>query len=56
VRDTARLQQTPVHIAIRSSGLIQKKMSGWDGPLSREQTSEIAGAKGVIYDAFQECH
>jgi 5-dehydro-2-deoxygluconokinase len=28
-------------------------MFGWDGPLSGEQTSEIAGAKRVIYDAFK---
>jgi myo-inositol catabolism protein IolC len=33
-------------------GSFQKKMFGWDGPLSAEQTSEISGAKRVIYDAF----
>jgi myo-inositol catabolism protein IolC len=33
-------------------GSFQKKMFGWDGPLSPEQTAEIAAAKRVIYDAF----
>jgi 5-dehydro-2-deoxygluconokinase len=28
-------------------------MFGWDGPLSPEQTAEIAAAKRVIYDAFR---
>src|SRR5882762_2460376 len=30
----------------------QKKMFGWDGPLSAQQTAEIAAAKRVIYDAL----
>jgi 5-dehydro-2-deoxygluconokinase len=30
----------------------QKKMFGWDGSLSAQQTAEIAAAKRVIYDAF----
>lgn len=34
-------------------GSFQKKMFGWDGPLSAEQAKEIAGAKRVIYDAFK---
>lgn len=34
-------------------GSFQKKMFGWDGLLSAEQTKEIAGAKRVIYDAFK---
>ena len=34
-------------------GSFQKKMFGWDGELSAEQTAEIATAKRVIYDAFQ---
>ena len=41
-------------------GSFQKKMFGWDGDLSAEQTDEIAAAKRVIYEAFrtpsrQEC-
>jgi myo-inositol catabolism protein IolC len=35
-------------------GSFQKKMFGWDGPLSAPQTAEIAAAKRVIYDAFKE--
>ena len=34
-------------------GSFQKKMFGWDGELSAEQTAEIAAAKRVIYDAFR---
>ena len=34
-------------------GSFQKKMFGWDGELSSQQTSEIAAAKRVIYDAFR---
>jgi myo-inositol catabolism protein IolC len=34
-------------------GSFQKKMFGWDGALTREQTSEVANAKRVIYDAFR---
>jgi myo-inositol catabolism protein IolC len=33
-------------------GSFQKKMFGWDGALSPQQTTEIAAAKRVIYDAF----
>jgi myo-inositol catabolism protein IolC len=33
-------------------GSFQKKMFGWDGELSLQQTGEIAAAKRVIYDAF----
>lgn len=33
-------------------GSFQKKMFGWDGELSAQQTAEIAAAKRVIYDAF----
>jgi myo-inositol catabolism protein IolC len=35
-------------------GSFQKKMFGWDGALSPQQTQEIAAAKRVIYDAFIE--
>ena len=35
-------------------GSFQKKMFGWDGDLSAEQTDEIAAAKRVIYDAFKD--
>jgi myo-inositol catabolism protein IolC len=35
-------------------GSFQKKMFGWDGALSAEQTAEIAAAKRVIYDAFKQ--
>jgi 5-dehydro-2-deoxygluconokinase len=35
-------------------GSFQKKMFGWDGHLSEQQTAEIAAAKRVIYDAFTE--
>ena len=35
-------------------GSFQKKMFGWDGDLSAEQTAEIAAAKRVIYDAFKD--
>jgi 5-dehydro-2-deoxygluconokinase len=31
-----------------------KTMFGWKGPLTAEQTAEIAAAKQVIYDAFQD--
>src|SRR5271157_2889914 len=34
-------------------GSFQKKMFGWDGVLSPQQTAEIAAAKRVIYDAFK---
>ncbi len=34
-------------------GSFQKKMFGWDGELSLQQTAEIAAAKRVIYDAFK---
>jgi myo-inositol catabolism protein IolC len=33
-------------------GSFQKKMFGWDGALSPQQTAEIAAAKRIIYDAF----
>jgi myo-inositol catabolism protein IolC len=33
-------------------GSFQKKMFGWDGALSAQQTAEIAAAKRLIYDAF----
>jgi myo-inositol catabolism protein IolC len=34
-------------------GSFQKKMFGWEGELSPQQTAEIAAAKRVIYDAFK---
>jgi 5-dehydro-2-deoxygluconokinase len=34
-------------------GSFQKKMFGWDGVLSEQQTVEIASAKRVIYDGFE---
>ena len=34
-------------------GSFQKKMFGWAGELSSQQTAEIAAAKRVIYDAFK---
>jgi len=34
-------------------GSFQKKMFGWEGTLTPEQTAEIAAAKQVIYEAFQ---
>ena len=34
-------------------GSFQKKMFGWDGALSPQQTAEIAAAKRVIFDAFK---
>jgi 5-dehydro-2-deoxygluconokinase len=34
-------------------GSFQRKMFGWDGDLSAQQTAEIAGAKRVIFDAFR---
>jgi len=34
-------------------GSFQKKMFGFDGTLTQEQTAEIAAAKRVIYDAFK---
>ena len=33
-------------------GSFQKKMFGWEGALTPEQTAEIAAAKRVIYDGF----
>src|SRR5262249_38083942 len=35
-------------------GSFQKKMFGWDGDLSAEQTKQIADAKYVIYEAFKD--
>jgi myo-inositol catabolism protein IolC len=34
-------------------GSFQTKMFGWTGPLTAEQTAEIAAAKQVIYDGFK---
>ena len=34
-------------------GSFQTKMFGWKGALTSEQTAQIAGAKQVIYDAFE---
>jgi len=34
-------------------GSFQKKMFGWEGQLSAEQTAEIARTKAVIYDGFK---
>src|SRR5271157_6209688 len=34
-------------------GSFQKKMFGWDGELTPQQTADIAAAKRVIYDAFK---
>lgn len=34
-------------------GSFQKKMFGWDGQLSSQQTAEIADTKRVIFDAFK---
>jgi myo-inositol catabolism protein IolC len=34
-------------------GTFQKKMFGWEGTLTPEQTAQIAAAKQVIYDAFK---
>jgi myo-inositol catabolism protein IolC len=34
-------------------GSFQKKMFGWDGVLSEQQTAEIASAKRVIYNGFE---
>jgi myo-inositol catabolism protein IolC len=33
-------------------GSFQTKMFGWSGPLTSDQTAQIAAAKRVIYDAF----
>ena len=35
-------------------GSFQKKLFGWDGTLTEEQTNEIAASKRVIYDAFKD--
>jgi myo-inositol catabolism protein IolC len=35
-------------------GSFQKKMFGWDGALTPQQSAEIAAAKRVTYDAFKE--
>jgi myo-inositol catabolism protein IolC len=44
---------TPLYILpFDHRGSFQKKMFGWDGALSPQQTAEIAAAKRVIYDAF----
>src|SRR5258708_25286102 len=34
-------------------GSFQTRLFGWKSPLSDAQTTEIAGAKQVIYDGFQ---
>ena len=34
-------------------GSFQKKMFGWDGELTQQQTAEIADTKRVIFDAFK---
>ena len=33
-------------------GSFQKNLFGWSGPLTAEQTAEIAAAKRVVYDGF----
>jgi myo-inositol catabolism protein IolC len=44
---------TPLYVLpFDHRGSFQKKMFGWDGALSPQQTAEIAAAKRVIYDAF----
>jgi len=35
-------------------GSFETKMFGWKGPLTAEQTAEIAAAKQVIYDGFKQ--
>jgi len=35
-------------------GSFETKMFGWEGPLSAEQTAQIAAAKQVIYDGFKD--
>ena len=35
-------------------GSFETKMFGWEGPLSPEQTAQIAAAKQVIYDGFKD--
>jgi myo-inositol catabolism protein IolC len=34
-------------------GSFQKMMFGWEGPLTSEQTAQIAATKQVIYDGFK---
>ena len=34
-------------------GSFQKKMFGWDGELSPQQTSDIGATKQAIYDGFK---
>jgi len=34
-------------------GSFQTKLFGWTGPLSIDQTGQIAASKRVIYDGFQ---
>ena len=34
-------------------GSFETKMFGWEGPLTAEQTAQIAAAKQVIYDGFK---
>jgi 5-dehydro-2-deoxygluconokinase len=34
-------------------GSFETKMFGWEGPLTAEQTAQIAAAKRVIYDGFE---
>src|SRR5438477_1221066 len=34
-------------------GSFQRQMFGWSGPLTPEQTAQIASTKMVIYDGFQ---
>jgi len=35
-------------------GSFETKMFGWEGPLTGEQTAQIAAAKQVIYDGFKD--
>jgi 5-dehydro-2-deoxygluconokinase len=35
-------------------GSFETKMFGWEGPLTAEQTAQIAAAKEVIYDGFKD--
>ena len=35
-------------------GSFETKMFGWEGPLTAEQTAQIAAAKQVIYDGFKD--
>jgi len=52
---TIRGYQKPLYILpFDHRGSFETGMFGWEGALNAEQTAQIAAAKQVIYEGFQE--